>query len=510
MLTIILSSIIALWNLCPKAQTVHVESHVTAELVVISDCDSRNIAPAYNVTAGTLVDDMNRSTVFVQTPDGKLGLRLIFDRKGENALHRGDVVEMDFCGCSVFRDAVTDALTVRGVTARRNILSWREGGLLQPKVKTLSELTLRDINTYVMIPDLDVVFKDGSWYNVHEPWTRKMDGWASLLRGTDGRCIYMMLTNACEWRRTGASLPEGTLSVGGVLVHETNRRYGPDMGPFSIRPVFESDIQVVSNKSVWKTVTGWEKPSETGKRLDFEVSGNVDVGKKGVANDRVLNDIGTGRSFLWTDSRSEVIVHDGYNSISGENGGLVKNGAIMFGGKTVNWYVWDGENVVDTKAFYVQFDASKMTKGAAQFSFEWAAGSKDGNKCWYFPVDWVVECKAEGMEWKMLMDAATGSPIVRLHSLPWSDSVIKDSGRDTKLRAGYDTAMGEQQHSFIIPQEALSSGSQVTIRIRPATTLVAKIRSKPVDSYANSHVRMEDKSRSTWVRFDSILIDYRK
>ena len=319
MLTLILSSVISLWNICPRGETVTMESHLKSEMVVISDCDSPNMAPAYNVTAGTLVDDRNRSTVFVQTPDGKSGLRLIFDRRGENFLHRGDLVTLDFYGCTLTRDKVSDALTVRGVQAQRNILACRHGNPVQPKVKTLAELTLRDINTYVTITDLDVVFKDGSWYNVHEPWTRKMDGWASLLRGADGRCIYMMLTNACNWRRTGVSLPQGTISVSGVLVHETNRRYGPDMGPFSIRPVFESDIQVISGKSPWKTLIGWEKPAETGRILDFERAGTVEIGKNKVKNDRIFNDIGNTKAFLWTDSGSDIMVHAGYNCVSVDN-----------------------------------------------------------------------------------------------------------------------------------------------------------------------------------------------
>lgn len=510
MLTIILSTIISLWNLCPKGDSVIIEGHITAQMVVISDCDSPNMAPSYNVTAATLVDDKNRSTVFVQTLDGNFGLRLIMERRGENFLHRGDVVTFDFYGCTVTRDPSSDALTIKGVEAQRNILACQTGSELVPKQKTLAELTPRDINTYVTITNLDVVFKDGSWYNVHESWTRKMDGWASLLRGGDGRCIYMLLTNACEWRRNGDPLPQGTISVSGVLVHETNRRYGPDMGLYSIRPVFESDIQVVAGKSQWKTVTGWEKPADTGKSLDFEISGTVEIVKGGIKNDRILCDIGAGKAFLWTDSGSEVIVHSGYNSVSKDKKGLVGNAAIMFGGKTVNWYVWEGDKVVGTKAFYVQFDAAKMTKGHSQFSFEWAAGSTDGNKSWYYPVDWVVECSANGSEWILLKDAATGSQVVRLHNLPWSDMIIDGIDSNKKMKAGYDTAMGEQQHSFVLPQEVMAQGATVTLRIRPANTLISKIRNKPVDTYANTHVRKEDRERSTWIRFDTILIDHKK
>ena len=509
MLNLVLTSIIALWNLCPKGETVTINSHITEEMVVVSDCDSRNMAPSYNVTASILADDRNRSTAFVQTRDGNYGLRLIFDRRGENHLHHGDLVKLDFYGCNVSRDASSNALTITGVEAQKNILAYSRNTPIAPKVKTLSELKPTDINTYVTITDLDVVFKDGSWYNVQEAWTRKMDGWASLLRSADGKCIYMMLTNACEWRRTGKPLPNGSITVSGIIVHEANRRYGPDMGLYSIRPLFEDDIKVVSNKSSWKTWVGWEKPVDTGKKLEFEMSGTVEIAKKGIKNDRILNDIGSTKAFLWTDSGSEIIVHSGYNSISKDKDGFVSNGAIMFGGRTVDWYVWDNDKVVDTKAFYVQFESVKINKGKVQFSFEWAAGSKDGNKSWYYPVDWVVEVSADGEDWYLLRDAATGSQVVRLHNVPWSDMVIEGSG-DRKRKAGYDTAMGEQQHSFIIPEELLSTASTITLRIRPASTLVSRVRSKPADNYANTHVQRGERSRSTWIRFDTILIDYSK
>lgn len=494
MLAVILSSIIALWNICPKGETVVVKEHLTADMVVVSDCDSPNVAPAHNVSAATLADELNRSTVFVQTPDGSSGLRLVMEHRGENHLHFGDRVRLDFYGCKVERNAVSDALTIKGLTARRNILSYEKGAGVTPKVRTIAELVPSDINTYVTIKDLDVIFKDGSWYNIHESSARKMDGWASLLRSSDGRCIYMMLTNACSWRRTGVPVPQGTVSVSGILVNETNRRYGPDMGIYSIRPLSGADIREVSPKSVWKTVIAWEKPSGEQKKLP----------------DRIRNDFGVSEAFLWTDSGSKAIVHAGYNSVSMENDGLVPGGSILFGGKTIDWYIWNNGAAVGTKAFYVKFDASKMQKGAVQFSFEWAAGSKDGNKCWFYPIDWVVEVSAGGNKWIPLKDAATGLKIVRLHNLPWKDAVIEGTGKDVKMKPGYDTAMGVQQHSFIIPQTLLSQASSVTLRIRPSSTLVARMRSKPGSSYASAYVTAGDAGRSTWIRFDTIRIDHHK
>lgn len=504
-------SIAALWNLCPKGGSVVLQSHVVADMVVVSDCDSPNMSPSLNVSVGTLESRWNRRTAFVQTPDGKVGLRLIFASAGENALHKRDLVKMDFHGCKISRSRKPDAITVEGVRAVNNILSCTPGGVIPVKEKYISELTDRDINTYVTLKDIDIVFKDGSYYNVHEDYTVKMDGWATLMRDSQGSGIYMHLTNACPWRRTGKELPAGTGTLSGIIVSEQNRRYGPDMGLYGIRPLDESDIALGSEKSPWKTLVGWVKPEGSGQSLDFEISGTVGgLFKKGIANDRIYNDVGNTAAFLWTDSGSEVRVYSGYNSISRENHGFVGNCALMFIGRSVDWYVWDGAgNVVDTRSFFVSFNASKLKGCVAQLAIEWSAGTQDGNKSWFYPIDWKAECSADGENWYSLRDAATGSERIMLHNVPWKDCVVKGSGHDFKKKPNYDTAMGPQQHSFMLPEQVLGS-KEVIIRLTPASTDVAKVRVEAPTSYRNGQITDKDTERETWIRFESIQIDYKK
>ena len=63
--------IAALWNLCPKGKEVTVGSHIVAQMIVVSDCDSPNMSPAVNISVGTLETRWNRRTVFVSTLDGQ-------------------------------------------------------------------------------------------------------------------------------------------------------------------------------------------------------------------------------------------------------------------------------------------------------------------------------------------------------------------------------------------------------------------------------------------------------
>ena len=503
--------IAALWSLCPKGKTVMVEAHIVAPVIVVSDCDSPNMSPSVNISVGTLETRWNRRTVFVSTLDGKIGLKLIFDRPGENALKRGDVIELDLYGCKASRSVSPDSFTISEVRASRNILSHKSGGQIPVKEKYISELNDRDINTYVTLKDVDIIFKDGSYYNVHEDCTVKMDGWASLMRDIQGNTIYMLLTNNCPWRRTGNDLPKGTGTVSGIIVYEQNRRYGPDMGRYSIRPVDESDIKIENGNSPWKTYVGWMKPEGSGQSLDFELSGTVGgLFNKGVSNDKIYNDVGNAAAFLWTDSGSEVRVYSGYNRVSKENHGFLGNGALMFIGRSVDWYEWDQNGkVCGSKAFYVSFNASKLKGGAAQLNFEWSAGTQDGNKSWYYPIDWKVECSTDGEKWILLKESTTKAAAVMLHNIPWGDCVVKGSGHDFKKKPNYDTAMGPQQHSYLLPAEVLGQ-KNVILRLSPASADVAKVRVEAQSPYRNGQIQQSDTARQTWIRFESVQIDYKK
>lgn len=483
------------------------------DLVVISDCDSGNMAPARNVSAGRLDDRWNRRTAYAQTADASSGMKMEFEHPGENMLHRGDRIVLDDSGCIVRTDPQTGALTISGIR-HSNILSCVHGGeeAIARKVRRIGELQDSDIYTYVTIEDLDVVFKDGCWSNITETAVSRMDAAATLLRDASAAAIYMPVGTSCAWRRTGKPLPQGNVNVSGIIVREQMRRYGPDMGPYSIRPVFESDIEPRKTKSPWTTLAGWMKPYGSSDNLEFEISGVVSgLFKKGVANDRIYNDTGNLPALLWTDSGAEVKVYSGYNSLTKEKDGLVGNGAIMFVCPSVCWYEWDSASrVTGSRAFHISLNTSKLKGGMLQLDFEWCAGTGDGNKCWYFPVDWKVEYSTDGgQEWRLVRQSATGQYSIMLHSLPWSDAVIKGSGHEFRLQAGYDTAMGPQQHAFTLPDDALGC-KELRLRLSPASTWVAKHRVKISDSYRDERVSLSKKELQSWIRFDSIKIDYRK
>lgn len=499
----------SLLNLCPAGGRVSMEMDCVMDLTVVSDCGSDNMASAVNVTAGRLDDRWNRRTVYVQTADGSMGAKLVFVHPGENFLRFGDAISLSLDKCVISRDAGNGALEISGVRAS-NVRSVSHNQAVPPKIREISALTDADIYTYVEIQGLDIVFPDGSYSNIQESWASKMDGYLTLLRDDSGNGINMIVNAACRFRRTGKSLPS-RVNLRGVLVGEKMRRYGNDIGRYSIRPIDENGIVPLRQKAAWKTLAGWVKPEGSSQSLEFEINGIVGgLFNKGVKNDRIYNDAGNVPALLWTDSDSEVRVYSGYNGVSAENDGFVGNGALMFITPTVSWYEWDGKGcVTGSKAFYIQLSTSKYKSGLLQLALEWSAGTQDGNKSCWFPVDWKAEYSLDGINWTLLEEIAIHKPFISLHSVPWGDCVIKHSGHDFKLQAGFDTAPGPQQHSFSIPSEAMGQ-KELLLRISPASRSVAKPRVSVSDSYRDLYVEQVPAECQSWIRIEAVKIDYRQ
>ena len=120
-----------------------------------------------------------------------------------------------------------------------------------------------------------------------------------------------------------------------------------------------------------------------------------------------------------------------------------------------------------------------------------------------------MECSVDGKNWYLLKENTTGGRAVMLHNVPWGSCVVKGSGHDFKKRPNYDTAMGPQQHSYMLPAEVLGQ-KNVILRLSPASADVAKVRVEPVSPYRNGQITPADTDRQTWIRFESLQIDYKK
>lgn len=514
-------------DVCPCGASAAVNGSLVVEGVVVSDWRSENMELNRSLTSVRMDLRDNLRTAYVQAGDGSMGVRLVFDEPSENRLERYDNVVMDLQGCIIERTKTPDAVTVRGVRARnfRKVLHGQASDAVL-KERTVAGLTDDDLYTFVTLKDMDVIFKDGSWTNVYEPFVPyspalhskvdytpagRMDGWATLLRDAEGNDIYMLVNMLCPWRRDGRGVPSGTGDVSGIVVHTQLPRYGGNMGRYCLRPLDREDIRISGGRSPWKTYVGWIKPEGSGATLDFEIYGTVgNLFNEGKTGDRIYNDTGSATALFWTDTPSAVHVYSGFNALDVRNKGIRGSSAILFKGRTVDWFEWDDAGkVTDSRAFYVSFSTKKLKAEKIQFNFEWSVGTQDGNKCWYFPVDWQVQCSCDGgRNWTVLRENATGAAAIELRSLPWDDKKIAGSGHDFVKKTNFDNGLGPQQRSFSLPRE-MSGQKEVIVRLSPASDDIARIRVDFHSPSKSGKVQKKDTARETWIRFESVQIDYR-
>ena len=264
---------------------------------------------------------------------------------------------------------------------------------------------------------------------------------------------------------------------------------------------------VPSIRSAPRTMSTGPTSGRCSMASSFTLESPRGFGRKG---DRVLNDAGSSRGYLWTDCGAFVHVDGDYNALGTQNKGWVGNGAVVFKAPVPDWYKWDNMGrMVGSNAFYIAFSTKKARGTALQLAFEWGAGNQDGNFSWNFPLEWKAEYAVDGGEFQPLRDAATGRETFVLRSLPWWDKVIDGSGHADRLRTPYDCGMGLQQRIFRLPAEAFGR-EEVVVRLSPASGLLSQIRGNPsADVLIPTSVVRKNSKQTTVIRFGTITVDYK-
>lgn len=504
-----------------------VSESLVIEGVVVSDCDSPNMEQNPNLSTSRIDLTGNLRTAYIQSLDGEYGFRLKFRAAEDNELHRYMVVKIDLKGTTIVKKYNPERYTIKNIAAS-NILTYKQGDatLVPRKERHIGDLSDKDTYTYVTLKDVEFAFKEGSYTNIWEPYciksplhnvdnpygvTSRMDGWASLLRDTENRAIYMLVNTLCQWRRNGKRIPQGMVELSGIVVSSKVRRHGGEMGKFQIRPIDECDIVPQKGKSPYKTLVGWYYEGNSDASANYEMMGykTGQSWKKEVKGDRLLPDIGKG--FMWTTSDSFFVLCDDLNDVTTQNRGAVKAGAMGFEGPTTSWYLFDANNkVVGTNSIFIEFSTAKIKGTELGLAFDFGAGKQSADTSWQYPAQWKVEFSTDGRHWTLLKDTATDQTITNLRTLPFWPSKLKLLGDGKVKPTGYDCGMGLQQHIYALPSSAFGY-DKVLIRITPATNKLAQIRSKaqadviiPNSGNVSPHCR-----QTTFLRFGTLYIYYK-
>lgn len=237
------------------------------EGVIVADAGQKNMETNPMTSATSYDDNESAITNYVQSLDGKYGMRLKFATAADNTLKKGDKVKISLAGATLVREDNPVRYTLRGVSA--NSVTVEENVQLAARQKTIAELTDEDVYTLVTLPDVEVPFCYGSWVNVRKEWidAKRINFDNRILRDVNGNEIRMIVNTDAEWYLTDAGVPKGSGPVSGVIVNTTSEYYGSDiLGKYQIRPMKLSDIEIKDNGFseilvAWDYSTGFSRVS---------------------------------------------------------------------------------------------------------------------------------------------------------------------------------------------------------------------------------------------------------
>ena len=244
---------------------VTISSDYTIEGYVVSDKDSGNAGDNVQSTSTTIDATVCQRTAYLESPDGKYGVMLVFSSAEDNILSNNTRAVINLEDAVLMREGTADVsdneplrYSISGLSSSK-VVSCTEvdAATIPSKNKNISELTDDDIYTRVTLVDCEFPVRKGSLTPVNEGYTslysaNRITKFPTLVRGKDGASLYMYTNITCPYRRDGERIGYGSGNVTGVVVHEKCRRFVDkdaddedlcgNIGKYQIRHMSREDI----------------------------------------------------------------------------------------------------------------------------------------------------------------------------------------------------------------------------------------------------------------------------
>lgn len=465
--------------------------------VVVSDCDSRNMAlnPAtnYNKVDSTYA----LRTAYVQSADGGYGLRLFFDKASDNNLKFGSTLKLSLSGTTLVKEMNPERYTLTGIFSG-NIVTVERGAEVAVKQKNIASLTPEDVYTYVTLTNTEFAHKDYSYANVHENYALKselnaddycadrFDGWSSVLTDKDGNSILAPVNSLCLWRRSGRGVPKGVGNSTGIIVSEDMPRWG-NAGPYQIRVIDEAgfaqswsegssfaDLAVIKRKHAdysFNKYVEWypDGPYLHDGSLNIIVpSVDIEKTKLPVAHlycENKVEPVSGDKGIRWREAYNGLTVaRDGKATMTNSKGEAQEYVALNIIAATAGWYDFDETDAVtEIKGIRTDFSTAGISGSTGiLMTFDMGVGAANFATSKAFPAHWMVEYALNDGEYKPLKETYTGADYFHLRSIPFSDTYSNGHQYRTSSQCG----MGFTQHAYLIPADAFGQ-EKVSVRIRP-------------------------------------------
>ena len=495
-------------DMAQKAKSMVVEQELYIEGYVISKPYGHNNDLNPQVHYASMRNN-DLATVYIEAVDGSVGFKLkVKERKFAKKFTRYARVVLSLQGTILTYDEPC-CVTVKGVSDT-DIMRFTpcDEMDLPRKEKRIGELTDDDIYTYVTLKDCEIVFKDGAFSNVYEPYVqltpqnksakpnKSMDCWATLLCDKYGSSIYSLTNTLCRWRREGDGVPKGAGNMRGIVSHASLPRYGGDVfGRYVILPVDNEDYDMdwSQKNSRYKSIAEWNWS-------DGKAQFNTESGRKTIiTTDGVKADIGDGvlrlaldgEAVRGKDTNNPYIAANESEDSKGAKG-LVNHGSLTVKTEACNWWDWKKDC---GKGVEVQFSTAKLSGKRILFGFTFAAGNISAETSYGFPVYWGVEYSTDGKKWVRVEEDKP----MKLRSLPWWWYNNVHGSNYVSILAG----AGFTEHCVVLPKTLLGK-SKVYVRVVPVAKNVATLG---YDYNENGALRHNSTVKTT-INFGSFVVRY--
>ncbi len=228
-----------------------VNEDVYIEGIVLVDKGNPNTALNPNSASNKHVIDKteNGITVYVQSLDGKSGLRLRMATPGDHIFSKNEKVKLWLKNTTITKTANPVTTTISNVPSLNVMEKVDSPTPLVARELYMKDLVDNDVYTYVKLKDVEISVSNGSYYNINEGYEFRVDCYPTNIRDINGNSMYMMTNGGVPYRRNGTQVPQGSGTISGVIVYETMARYGGNIGKYAIRQMAQEDIKLNNDRS---------------------------------------------------------------------------------------------------------------------------------------------------------------------------------------------------------------------------------------------------------------------
>lgn len=308
------------------------------------------------------------------------GQALVFNPSEEISFEKFDAVEILVDGLeveSVTEDGYTFKM-ISGLTSANLMKREANNGFAVPEF-FIGDLTDDQLFAVVTLRDVEFSIPFGGYTNMNEYWVGQgiapTQYYPNSLRDINGDDLYILTNREVSYRKK--SVPQGSGKITGLIVRDLDSYYG-DLGPFSVRVLEESDIDMNNERD-----NGF---SEVLVEWDCAKPANFTEGMK-----HIPPRIGDPDAVL--SKSNSTGFYSGYNATSRiyflteYRGDAPSNGNVSVGGyNSTDWFEgehWIFENIATTgitSQLSLQVEVNSSTNdGARDFVVEY---STDGGNSW--------------------------------------------------------------------------------------------------------------------------------